>query len=51
MGTVQQWQADTAQFFASIGSITPDELKKVENGAYATDKYLKLVKTPIPSYK
>ena len=35
MSTVQQWQADTAQFFASIGSITPDELKKVENGAYA----------------
>ena len=51
MSTVQQWQADTARFFASIGSITPDELKKVENGAYATDKYLKLVKTPIPSYK
>ena len=36
---------------ATLLNITPDELKKVENGAYATDKYLKLVKTPIPSYK
>ena len=45
MSTVQQWQADTAQFFASIGSITPDELKKVvKDGSYATDKFLKLVK-------
>ena len=44
MSTVQQWQADTAQFFASIGSITPDELKKVENASYVTDKFLKLVK-------
>ena len=44
MSTVQQWQADTARFFASIGSITPDELKKVENASYVTDKFLKLVK-------
>ena len=44
MSTVQQWQADTAQFFASIGSITPDELKKVENASYVADKVLKLVK-------
>ena len=33
-----------AQFFTSIGSITPDELKKVENASYVTDKFLKLVK-------
>ena len=33
MSTVQQWQADTAQFFASIGSITPDELKKGGKGS------------------
>ena len=51
MSTAQKWQSDIAKFFASVGSINKDELKKVENGAYATDKYLKLVKTPIPSYK
>ena len=44
MSTAQQWQADTARFFASIGSITPDELKKVESASYVTDKFLKLVK-------
>ena len=37
MSTVQTWQADTARFFASIGSITPDELRKVEKAAYVTD--------------
>ena len=51
MSTAQKWQSDIAKFFASVGSINKDELKKVENGAYATDKYLKLVKTPLPSYK
>ena len=44
MSTVQKWQADTARFFASIGSITPDELRKVEKADYVTDKYLRLVK-------
>lgn len=43
LSTVQRWQSDTAKFFASIGSITPDELKKVENASYVTDKYLKLL--------
>ena len=49
--TAQKWQSDIAKFFAGVGSINKDELKKVESGSYATDKYLKLVKTPIPSYK
>ena len=44
MSTVQTWQADTARFFASIGSITPDELRKVEKADYVTDTYLRLVK-------
>lgn len=42
--TVQRWQADTARFFASIGSITPEELRKVEKASYVTDSYLRLVK-------
>lgn len=49
--TAQKWQGDIAKFFAGVGSINKDELKKVESGAYATDKFLKMVKTPIPSYK
>ena len=40
-----------AEFFAGVGRITPDELKVVKDGSYATDKFLKLVKQPIPDYK
>ena len=41
----------SGQFFAAIGRISQDELKKVENSSYVTDKFLKLIKTPLPSYK
>ena len=51
MSTAQKWQSDIAKFFASVGSINKDELKKVENASYVTDKFLKLVKQPIPDYK
>ena len=47
----QKWQADVAEFFAKVGRITNDDLKKVGDGAYVTDKFMKLVKTPIPPYK
>ena len=47
----QSWQGDLAQFFAAIGRISQDELKKVENSSYVTDKFLKLIKTPLPSNK
>ena len=47
----QSWQGDLAQFFAAIGRLSQDELKKVENSSYVTDKFLKLIKTPLPSYK
>lgn len=47
----QHWQSQIAKFFAGVGRINQEELKKVESGSYATDKFLKLVKTPIPSYK
>lgn len=43
MSTIQRWLADTAKFFASIGSISPDELSKVEDAAYVTDTYLKRI--------
>lgn len=51
MSTAQKWQADIAQFFAKVGRITQDDLKKVGDGRYATDKFLKLVQLPIPPYK
>lgn len=47
----QHWQGELAQFFAAIGRINQDELKKIEGAPYVTDKYLKLVKTPIADYK
>lgn len=47
----QMWQGEIAEFFSSVGRITAEEAKKVRDGKYATDKYLKMVKTPIPSYK
>ena len=46
-----KWMADIAAFFAGVGRITPDELKVVKDGSYATGKFLKLVKQPIPDYK
>lgn len=49
--TAQQWQAEVAAFFAGVGRITKDDLKKVGDGSYATDKFLKMVQTPIPPYK
>lgn len=47
----QNWQGELAQFFAAIGRISQDDLKKIESSAYVTDKFLKLIKTPLPSYK
>lgn len=41
---VQKWQADIAAYFSSIGRITAEEAKKVADGKYATNAYLKLVK-------
>ena len=41
---VQQWQSSVAAFFRDINRITSDEAKKGEDGKYATNTYLKLVK-------
>jgi len=49
--TVQKWHTEIARFFTETGRITKDDLKKVESAAYCTDKFLKLVKLPIPAYK
>ncbi len=45
------WQGMLAEFFASMGKLKPGELQKVSTSGYVTDKFLKQVKTPIPSYK
>lgn len=41
---VRQWQSTVAGFFRGINRITAEEFKKVEDGTYVTDKYLKLIK-------
>jgi NitT/TauT family transport system substrate-binding protein/sulfonate transport system substrate-binding protein len=50
--TVQRWERTIAELLLySNGRITKEELDKVSKGDWITDKYLKMVKTPIPSYK
>lgn len=44
MSKAQRWQSDAAHFAASTGSITQNDLNKVKDSAYVTDKFLKLVK-------
>lgn len=50
MSQAQKWQADITAFFAEVGRITPDEAKKVIDAKYVTDKFLKMVKTPLKDY-
>ena len=40
---VQRRQADIALFYRALGSITDEEFRKVENGGYATDRFLKRI--------
>ena len=47
--TAQQWQDQIAEFFSAQGRITPDEFAQVSKKTYVTDKFLKMVKTPIPT--
>ena len=49
--TAQKWHTEIARFFTETGRITKNDLQKVEPAAYCTDKFLKLVQTPVPSYK
>ena len=40
---MQRRQADIALFYRALGSITDEEFRKVENGGYATDRFLKRI--------
>ncbi|MBF0529861.1 MAG: ABC transporter substrate-binding protein [Deltaproteobacteria bacterium] len=49
--TAAKWQRLIAEFFTTQGRFKPEELEKVNKSGYVTDKFLKLVKTPIPTDK
>lgn len=49
--TAQRWHTEIARFFTETGRITKEDLKKVESAEYCTDKFLRLVRTPVPAYK
>ena len=40
-----------AEFLHVNGRLKDEEMAKIKDGAYITDKFLKMVETPIPSYK
>jgi len=50
MSTVEIWMRDITDFFTAQGKFTQAERDKVVNSDYITDKFLKLVETPIPAY-
>ena len=47
----QRWERLIAEFLFNNGRLKQAEFDKVKKGEWITDKFLKLVKTPIPSYK
>jgi len=47
----QRWERLLAEFLHANGRIKDEELAKVKKLDWVTDKFLKMVKTPIPSYK
>jgi NitT/TauT family transport system substrate-binding protein/sulfonate transport system substrate-binding protein len=49
MSTAAKWQSLIAEFFTAQGRFKPEEFAKVKDATYVTDKFLKLVKTPIPT--
>ncbi len=48
---VQRWERLIAEFLHANGRLKDDEFAKVKGMEWITGKYLKLIKTPIPSYK
>ncbi len=46
--TVEAWQRAITEFFTEQGRFKPEERDKVLKTPYITDKFLKLVKQPIP---
>lgn len=49
MSTAGKWQNLIGEFFTAQGRFKPEEFAKVKDSAYVTDKFLKMVKTPIPT--
>lgn len=47
----QRWERLIAEFLYKNGRLKEAEFNKVKDGHWITDKYLKMVQTPIPSYK
>ncbi len=48
---VQRWERLIAEFLHANGRLKDEELAKVERMDWITGKFLKMVETPIPSYK
>ena len=48
---VQRWERLLAGFLYTNGRMNDAEYAKVKDAKWVTEKYLKMVKTPIPSYK
>lgn len=48
---VQRWERLLAEFLHANGRLKAEELAKVKKMDWVTDKFLKMVKTPVPSYK
>ena len=46
-----KWQNSVADFFGSIKRFSPAEIKKFKDAQINTDKFLKQVQLPIPSWK
>ncbi|MEW5722790.1 MAG: ABC transporter substrate-binding protein [Thermodesulfobacteriota bacterium] len=46
-----RWERLIAEWLHANGRLKDDELKKVSQGDWVTDKFLKMVEQPIPSYK
>lgn len=44
-----KWQHLIGEFFTAQGRFTPAEFEQVDKKTYVTDKFLKMVKTPIPT--
>ncbi|MGA7874095.1 MAG: ABC transporter substrate-binding protein [Desulfoferrobacter sp.] len=51
LSTAQTWEQLIAEFLYNNGRMKEEEFNKVKDCKWVTDKYLKMVKTPIPSYK
>lgn len=47
----QRWERLLAEFLQANGRIKAEELAKVKKMDWVTDRFLKMVKTPIPPYK